>query len=221
MSKRKSESKASNELATTNFVEGAAVAKKPKKSSRSNYENRPIIKFKRYISGLDAASRQKKIDYSHDPEVIKRRKFCNQQRLARNKILEKLAKNGELMIKNGKELSVLGGCIVLPDEKKHFIVKKNGEMYTKEYSSEIDLMQIIPVDNELDDNDKAFLDLCERFINGDTEIVDLVRSKRTFVKTENPAVDVGALQKKVKKRIEQIDESETDESIEGEPGSKS
>ena len=110
MSKRLIES-TSNELAKKAALVISENGKKLKKG-RSNYERKPIIKFKRYINGLEPESKQKKEKYSKDPDVIKRRRFCNAQRLTRAKILEILARNGQLFDKNGNVITVYGGCIV-------------------------------------------------------------------------------------------------------------
>lgn len=192
-----------------------------RKKARSTYEKKPIIKFKRYINGLDLESKRKKTDYAKKPEVQIRRKFCNSQRLTRNKILEHLAKNGELFTADGDNIGILGGCVVIEEKKEYYIIKKNGEYSLHPYEDEIFLLQQIPVDNTPDENEIEFERICKQFTDGDPAIIEMVRNKRTFTQVVNPNIDVESLQEKVKKRLEESSSSDTEESANGEQGTKS
>lgn len=182
-----------------------------KKIARIRYEKKPETRFKRYIQSLNPVNQKKKDEYAKNPQVVERRKTLNQRRAANNRILLKLLKDGMLYDKNGHVYDLKGGIVCVPMDKQYFVISKSSELTMKPYVDDIELNLVVPVDTIMTDQDAEFQNLCQRFVEGDSDVIGLIRNKRAFTEVENPIMqNLDYLKRKVKNRLDDI--SDTDSS---------
>jgi len=186
-----------------------------KKDARKAYEKLAKTRFKRYIHALSKENQLKKNEYSKNPQVIERRKTLNQRRAAVGRILVTLLKNGNFYDKDGHQYCLKNGIVCLPNDKQYFVISKTNELTKKTYTEDIELHQIIPVDNTITKEDIEFTELLQKFVEGDAEVVGLIKNKRAFTDIENPIMkDIDYLKKRVDNRLKDKSDSISESSDE-------
>jgi hypothetical protein len=187
-----------------------------KKIARIRYEKKPETRFKRYVQSLNPVNQEKKVAYAKNPQVVDRRKILNQRRAANNRILLTLLKNEMLYDMSGRAYDLKGGIVCLPSEKQYFVISKSNELIKKPYTDDIELHQVIPVDTMITEQDTEFLELCQKFVDGDPDVIGLIRNKRAFTEVENPIMkNLDLLKKMVKHRLDDVSDTESSDGPEG------
>lgn len=172
-------------------------------SSKKRYEQRPEIRFKRFVLSLDPETQKKKKEYANDEKVKKRRGDINRKRSASCRALFSMLKNGELYNKDGAQLSCVHGVVCEEDNGVYYIVTKNNSIKKKHFKDPFDLAEVIPIDNEVSPEDLKFEELCKKFVEGDPEVIKLIKSKKVLTEVENPIMEnFNLIKKEIQYRLD-------------------
>lgn len=163
------------------------------KTSRRDYERRPLNRLKRFTKSYDPEHVAKRQKYAAQEGVKQRRQELNRQRRALSRALITLLKNGELLLKGGVvsedvvPLALSYNKIVMKDSKNFAQLSKD-KIYWYPYKDEVDLASDFKVENNVEtEEDKEFKVLLSKFLNGDPEVMNMLSKKK--VTTESTPTD--------------------------------
>lgn len=107
-------------------------------NTRQQYEQRPIVRLKRYIKNTDPEYVKKRKIYSNKEDVKERRKTLNKRRRILSTALINMAKSNKLSTTEQEPLTVIRGRLC--NTKGEIIyAKKNGDIEKVQYTNELAL----------------------------------------------------------------------------------
>lgn len=179
-----------------------SVDNKKKKTSRQLNEQKSSVRFRRFIYGLNEANVLKRKEYANKPETKHRRKILSDKHRALNKILVQMLVSGNLRDSEGNELSCIYNCLVIKDKKLYAIIDKKKEIHWKPYDEETELGDTIPVDKTPTREDIEVSRLIDGFVNGDENVLNMFKEKRTIITTADDHIknNYSNLKEKIEKK---------------------
>jgi len=145
-------------------------------TSRSTYERKPEVRLKRYIKNHDPSYIKKRKEYSMQPDVKQRRHTLNKRRRQLCSILIAMAKQGVLKDKEGNTYKVEAGRLI-QNETTVVKIDKLGNLHLLSFETRFDLERDELDEPVLTEADKKFVDMLEKYHNGDLVVERVSKDK--------------------------------------------
>lgn len=150
-------------------------------------------RFKRYVHSRNPLNKKNREEYSNRPEVKIRRAELNAKRRELCTLLLWMLKNECLYNVDGDVLSLLANRPVNSKKGIYYCLTSDKKLAMDKYSSDVELLSK-PREKPTQQEDKEFKDLLKKFVEGDPEVMKMLRTKNVVTKQEDENFDQVAAQ---------------------------
>lgn len=174
-----------------------------KYNARAQYEKQVHVRFKRWARQFAQETIQKRNKYSSSSQVQQRRSWLNKRRRILIKATISLLKNGEFLTVDGKKYNIRNGVLIKEEPQVYGQIDKKGKITWCPFTDDLSLLDIMPEATSVVEEDLEFQHMLKKFVEGDPEVVNLIKKRKTVMEYEDPnyANNLGVITEQAKKKL--------------------